>query len=293
MQNSKIYFLHLKNYNETMNTQQKKLKIGILDLKHINNIFINRLDKAGYCIKSVWDNSEIARNRFSSFVSGKFQISYNRLKKCNFLLICVPDNKIISAIAEIKDLIPRKSVLVHTSGISGHGILSDYAEEFNTGAMHPFMAFPSVPDKTISFNGIGFGITADEAVTKLLKEIVHDLGGFPVTIPDDKRVLYHASAVFASNFTVFLEKIAGDIIEKTGITQKESHKLIAGLTDSVRNNLSELTPDKAISGPVVRGDWQTVDAHLRALEKIFPEFAGIYKEISRLMTLAFKFNPLP
>jgi len=278
-----------------MNDEKNRLKIGILGLGRVGTVFTSRLHQAGYNISTVWDTSPDSRNSFRLRTAGGFRVSYQHLKNCNFILICVPDREIKAALNNIVKQTLSKTYLVHTSGISGPEILAEYTDEprLMTGALHPYMSFPTDPDDAISFSGIGFGITAEGNLNWLLQKITIDMGADPVEISSENRIAYHSAAVFASNFTVFLEMIADEIIQKTGISRTDSHRLLQGLKNSVRHNLNQTVAEDALSGPVIREDWETIKTHIDALSSNFPEFAKLYEVLSKQLADFLNLNPLP
>ena len=110
--------------------------------------------------------------------------------------------------------------------------------------------------------GISFGVTAPPDVRPLAEELVRELGGTPEWIADEHRALYHAALAHGANHLVTLVNDALDALRAAGVTRPE--KVLDPLVHAALDNALRLG-DAALTGPVSRGDAQTVAAHLAAL----------------------------
>ncbi|MHC1578956.1 MAG: DUF2520 domain-containing protein, partial [Dehalococcoidia bacterium] len=96
--------------------------------------------------------------------------------------------------------------------------------------------------------------------------------------PGDK-VLYHAAAVFASNYLVTVVKLALDLWQEFGVSPKEATKALLPLIRGTLNNIDNIGLPNCLTGPVARGDSGTIEKHLSALEARNPSLATTYKEL--------------
>jgi predicted short-subunit dehydrogenase-like oxidoreductase (DUF2520 family) len=112
-------------------------------------------------------------------------------------------------------------------------------------------------------------------------ELAERLGMKPFEIDDEGRPAYHAAASVASNFLVTLEAAAEAIAAGAGLARDEARELLAPLIRQTAENVAELGPEAALTGPVARGDEATVDAQRAAVEETAPELLGLFDELVR------------
>ena len=114
----------------------------------------------------------------------------------------------------------------------------------------------------------------------ILNNMVLALDGIPLTLQGSK-VLYHASAVIASNYLVTLLNLASGLWSHLGISQDEGLKALLPLVRGTVENLEAVGLPNALTGPIARGDVGTVKRHLAALADVAPEILSVYKELAR------------
>jgi predicted short-subunit dehydrogenase-like oxidoreductase (DUF2520 family) len=134
--------------------------------------------------------------------------------------------------------------------------------------------------------GAGFAITADDDAGYALGErLARDAGGLPFRLADGDKPLYHAAAVFASNYLVTVSALAHELERVVGVDDPAA--LLAPLQRATLANLERVGPAEALTGPAVRGDAGTVERNLEALEVRAPEAVASYVALADLaLTLA-------
>jgi predicted short-subunit dehydrogenase-like oxidoreductase (DUF2520 family) len=178
------------------------------------------------------------------------------------VLLCVPDQEIAAAAAAI-----RPATLVgHCSGATGLGPLAGH-EAFS---LHPLM---TVTHGGARFNGAGAAIagTTPRAVA-LAGRLARDLGMLPVEIGERDRAAYHAAASIASNFLVTLEAAAERLAADVGLERA----LLVPLVRATVDNWAALGPERALTGPVARGDIATVVRQREAVQERAPELLELF-----------------
>jgi predicted short-subunit dehydrogenase-like oxidoreductase (DUF2520 family) len=182
----------------------------------------------------------------------------------DLVLLCVPDR----AIAEVAATIAAGPWVAHTSGATPLAYLAPHQKRFS---LHPLQTFSSArgPDQ---IDGAWGAVTA-EAPDGLGvgRWLASTLGLRPFELKDESRVLYHAGAVFASNYLVTLYRAASRAVLTAGVP---AEALVPLMQRTIENGF-ELT------GPIARGDWATVDAHIAVLERQWPELADLYRVLAR------------
>jgi predicted short-subunit dehydrogenase-like oxidoreductase (DUF2520 family) len=175
------------------------------------------------------------------------------------VLLCVPDR----AIAEVAAAVARGSWVAHVSGATPLAALDPHVRRFS---LHPLVSITKArgPEQ---LDGVWAALTAeseDARATGSWLAGVLGLRAFPLA--DDDRALYHAAAAIASNYLVTLHEVAGSLLDSAGVPPNA----LGPLMRSVIENGFELT------GPIARGDWETVERHLEAIRETRPELEGLY-----------------
>lgn len=170
----------------------------------------------------------------------------------DLVLLCVPD----AAVADVAARIPHSdtAVIAHCAGSLGLVALDGHRR---VASIHPLV---SLPDRSVGaqrLRGAWFAVAGDP----LVNDLAVSLGGTAVTVADADRVRYHAAAAVASNHLVALMGQVERLAASAGVPLEAFLSLAAGSLD----NVATLGPAAALTGPVARGDWVTVQAHLDAL----------------------------
>jgi len=156
--------------------------------------------------------------------------------------------------------------VVHCSGALGLDALGALGGESPHGSFHPLQSFPA-PRGPEAFRGITIAVDATTpALLKRLQRLARDLGAKPKHVPDGHRVLYHAAAVFASNYVIASVAEGVRLLEAAGWKSEEAEHALAPLVEGVAANLRRRGIVKALTGPIRRGDAETVARHLAELE---------------------------
>jgi predicted short-subunit dehydrogenase-like oxidoreductase (DUF2520 family) len=176
------------------------------------------------------------------------------------VLLCVPD----TAIAGVaRDLPPGRAWIGHVSGATPLAALDPHERRFS---LHPLQTFDRSGDPT-QLDGAWAAVSGETSeALGIARELAETLGLRPFELADGDRTLYHAGAVFASNYLVTLQRAA----VRLGVPAEALVPLMRGPID----HGFELT------GPIARGDWATVEAHKRAIRAEQPELEHLYETLA-------------
>ena len=203
----------------------------------------------------------IGSGRVGSAVSARLRERGLELRDetSGLILLCVPD----SAIAEVAAGLEPGPWIAHVSGATPLAALDPHSRRFS---MHPLQTFTRArgPEQ---LDGAWAAVTAesDEGREAGLW-LARTLGLEPFALDDDARPLYHAGAAIASNYVVTLHEVASELFRAAGAPPEALVPLMRRTID----NGFELT------GPIERGDWETVEAHRRAIRAARPELEPLY-----------------
>jgi predicted short-subunit dehydrogenase-like oxidoreductase (DUF2520 family) len=181
------------------------------------------------------------------------------------VFLAVPDAFVHQTAAAIAHLKPPRAVsFVHVSGALGLAAL-DPLRSHAVGSFHPLQSFPE-PRDPAAFRGITIAVDATTPNLRArLATLARRLGATPKRVEDRERVLYHASAVFASNYVIASVAEAVRVLEAAGWKRGEAEAALMPLIEGVVANLKRRGPTAALTGPIRRGDAETVTRHLEAL----------------------------
>jgi predicted short-subunit dehydrogenase-like oxidoreductase (DUF2520 family) len=180
------------------------------------------------------------------------------------VVLCVPDCEIAAAAAGVAP----GTIVGHCSGATGLDVLAPH-ERFS---LHPLMTF-TADDGGERFAGAGAAIAGNTPrALEIARALAERLEMLPFEIAEADRVAYHAAASIASNFLVTLEAAAERLAEDAGADRR----VLVPLVRATVENWARLGPERALTGPVARGDEQTVAAQRAAVAERAPELLAIF-----------------
>jgi predicted short-subunit dehydrogenase-like oxidoreductase (DUF2520 family) len=175
------------------------------------------------------------------------------------VLLCVPDG----AIADCARAVEPGPWIAHVSGATPLAALDPHERRFG---VHPLQTFTRARGAE-QLDGAWAAVTGESAeAIEAATALAETLGLRPFVLEESARVLYHAGAAIASNYLVTLHRAASLLLERAGAPPEA---LVPLMTRTIENGF-ELT------GPIQRGDWATVDAHLREIRSGVPELEDLY-----------------
>jgi predicted short-subunit dehydrogenase-like oxidoreductase (DUF2520 family) len=186
------------------------------------------------------------------------------------VFLSVPDDAVsimAGSLAHAGGRIPGTVAFVHLSGALQLSALQPLRARHAIGSFHPLQSFPE-PRTPSSLNGIVVAVDASTAsLRRRLAGLARALGAKPKHVDDSQRALYHAAAVFASNYVDVVLAKAVELLREAGWSEREAVHGLAPLAEGVLANLRVRGPVAALTGPVRRGDVNTVERHLAALHE--------------------------
>jgi predicted short-subunit dehydrogenase-like oxidoreductase (DUF2520 family) len=179
------------------------------------------------------------------------------------VLLCVPDR----AIAEVAREIPTGPWLAHVSGATPLAALAPHTRRFG---LHPLQTFTRArgPEQ---LDGAYAAVTSESGRARETGfELARLLGLTPFALAEEQRDAYHAGAAIASNYLVTLRRAAGSLLEAAGAPPEALDPLMRRTIEN----------DFELTGPIARGDWQTVEVHLAAIRRERPQLEPMYAALA-------------
>jgi|SRR5829696_136828 len=194
-----------------------------------------------------------------------------RCPDADVVLLCVPDGEIANAAAAIERRPAGGPLVGHCSGALGLDVLAPH-EGFS---LHPLMTVPAEgPSRLAGASAAVAGTTV--RARGVAQALAFHVGLTPIEVADDDRAAYHAAASIASNFLVTIEAAAEQLAQTAGI---DRHALVP-LVRATVENWATLGPDRALTGPLVRGDEATVDRQRAAISKRTPDLLPLFDALA-------------
>jgi predicted short-subunit dehydrogenase-like oxidoreductase (DUF2520 family) len=204
------------------------------------------------------------------------------------VFLAVPDAAVEDIAKRLaRSSLPERVSFVHVSGALGLDALTSLRAAHAVGSFHPLQSFPS-PRSPDAFAGITIAVDASSpALRRTLSRLARDLGGNPKQVDGASRAVYHAAAVFASNYVVVVVELGVRLLQRAGFSRTDAEKALVPLVEGVVANIRRQGTVKALTGPVRRGDVDTVQRHLAALrnerqtETLYRMLGQVALEIAR------------
>lgn len=268
-----------------------KQSVAIIGAGRVGSSVGFLLKRAGYQITGVSASTAESAARAAAFI-GQGEATDDPVSaagRADVVFITTPD-RIIEPICRTVSkagAIRRGTIVIHMSGAHSLGLLDSAAAVGAFRAvLHPLQSLASREQGIKTLPGSYFRIESDPAAAGTVRDIARALGGIELFMPKwssgkDSTALYHAGAVAVSNYFVALVQYGLKFYQALGADRQEALKAVLPLIKGTLHNIETLGIPDALTGPVMRGDAETVSNHLAAMQKQTPELIGLYKELAR------------
>ncbi len=186
----------------------------------------------------------------------------------SILILAVPDDVLHSVANEVAQMgpAPPACVALHLSGALSTDVLGPlHGAGYTLGSLHPLQTVADPWSGVERLRGCAYAIAGEPAALAATRRLVATLDGHPMVIPPALRPLYHASAVFASNYVLAAAAAVARTLAEAGIDEDEAVRAALPLMRGTMDNVEQLGLGAALTGPVARGDVDTVRLHLSRL----------------------------
>jgi predicted short-subunit dehydrogenase-like oxidoreductase (DUF2520 family) len=276
-----------------------RLKVGIISAGRVGTALGVALERVDHVVVACSAISEESRQRAQRWLPDTLvRPAHDVAADAELLLLCVPDTELADIVSGLAatGAVRAGTIVVHTSGASGIGVLTPLTERGCLPlAIHPAMTFTGADDDVDRLADSCFGITAaDEIGYAIAEALALEIGAQPFRVDETARTLYHAALCHGGNHVVTViddalaalraalpglgAPSAGGGIGATGVADPDgvAERVLGPL---VRAALANTLRDgrAALTGPVARGDSATLARHLEALAGVDPDLAEAYR----------------
>ena len=261
---------------------EARLTIGVVGVGRAGSVLAAALVRAGHHVVAVHAVSKQSRQRAVDLLGPvPFLEPEHVFQRSELVLVTVPDDALAPLVQTAADLgwIQPGQFVVHSSGRYGVSVLSPATRVGALPmALHPVMTLNGSSMDLARLEGCPFGVTAPAELLTVAQALVLEMGGEPMVVAEDQRGLYHAALAHTANHLTSLVAEGIDLLGRAGV--EAPPRMLAPLLSAALDN-SLRYGDRALTGPVSRGDAGTVAAHLAELEAVSVHAAAAYRAMAR------------
>ncbi len=261
-----------------------RLAVGVVSAGRVGVVLGAALARAGHTVVAASGVSNEAVRRAEELLPDVPLLSPpDVVRAANLVLLALPDDALAGMVRGLvaTDAVRPGQIVVHTSGAHGVDVLEPAAAAGALPlALHPVMTFTGRAEDLERIVACSFGVTAadgDEAAWSVGEALVVEMGAEPVRVPASARPLYHTALAHGANHLVTLVGESAELLRDAGVGNPErllGPLLSAALDNALRHG------DRALTGPVARGDAGTVRAHIDVLAKHAPHMLPSYRALA-------------
>jgi predicted short-subunit dehydrogenase-like oxidoreductase (DUF2520 family) len=266
------------------------LRVGVIGAGRVGSAVAFHCRRLGYRLAGICDK----RPKQAWIVYGLLKLPYRRMRSrdvaaaSDVLFLTTPDASVEPEFSAIRRWILPGTLVVHCSGTLGTEVFGDVRRQgLETLALHPIQSFSSHAQAISSLVGCHFALEGSGGGLRFGRDLVRRLRGTTVVVPGPSRPLYHAMCVFASNFVNALFAAGEAIAAELGLPRARAARMLLPLSRTVLESAAEFGAVPSLTGPVQRGDADTVRRQVAALQRSLPQLVPAYRVLSqRLVAMA-------
>lgn len=217
--------------------------------------------------------------------AGHAVASLAQMRPADFWLIAVPDRQILESASVMAQTLAGMppAMAFHASGALGSAVLAPLRERgWLVASAHCILSFATPAAAVQQFASTPCGLEGDAAALHELRSVFTAIGAECFAVAADKKVLYHAAAVFGTNFLPVLQALAEDLWRDSGVPPELLPRLRVSLLRNAVDNVLALGPADALTGPAARGDTALVQRQGQAVSDWDPTAGEAYRALSEL-----------
>lgn len=267
-------------------SQSPRPSIALIGAGAAGTSLVLALQRLGYVIQGIASRGLESSERCARLVDCPLATTDAGavIPQADLVIIATPDG-LIQSVCEKLALQPGWRAgqhVIHLSGaLDSDALQTARAQGAHVLAMHPVQTFAEPQQGARSLNGAYFALEGDSPALEIGRRLAADLGGHALEIPKDCKPLYHAALCVASNYLVGLTDVAAHMLEQAGVDKASALPLMLSLMQGALDNLRHSGLPQALTGPISRGDADTVRKHLDILQDTAPETLAFYRELGR------------
>jgi len=215
--------------------------------------------------------------------AGRAVDNLHAMRAADVWMLATPDAQLAHAAEQLAQHSAGPAIAFHCSGALAAAHLAPLAQQgWPLASAHCILSFASAPTAVQQFAGTLCALEGDAAVCSLLRSAFTDIGAHCFDVASQDKLLYHAAAVFATNFLPVLQSVAEDLWQGTGVPAEYIPALRASLLHNAVANITRLGPQAALTGPAARGDLAAIARQAQAVTHWDSQAGAAYEALSAL-----------
>jgi predicted short-subunit dehydrogenase-like oxidoreductase (DUF2520 family) len=264
-----------------------KIPLAVVGAGRAGLALARRLSRRGYALTGIVARRRASAARASRLAGrrvGTLDLAA-AVAPARVVLVCVPDAE-IPRVAETLAALASPGVagriVLHTCGaLSAEALEPARRAGAATGSFHPLVSFPEPVAAPPDLGGVAFAVDGDPRALRAARAMARAIGGVPILVPAASRGAYHlAASLVAGGLVALLDEGLDLAVRRVGLTRREARDAFLPLVASVLRNVAASGPRSALTGPVARGDLDTVARHLEELSREAPALGNLYRLLS-------------
>jgi predicted short-subunit dehydrogenase-like oxidoreductase (DUF2520 family) len=257
-------------------------KIAIVGAGKLGSALALSLRAAGYTVSEIVsrdrDSSRRRGRQLARRVGSRAVVVSTSEIAAQIVWLCVPDREIARCVRSLAGINWKGKIAFHSSGALGSESLAALRRRgAKIASVHPMMTF--VGGVSPSLRGVLFAMEGDREALSAARRIVHALGGESFLIAKKDKSLYHAWGTFASPLLTALLATAEAVANEAGVPARKARRWMAPIVRQTVENYTRRGGVQGVSGPILRGDTETVQRHLKVL-RVLPEARAAYRALA-------------
>jgi len=245
------------------------LRLTVVGAGHVGPVLGRLFHAAGaFAVHDVLARSEASAARAAGFIgAGSPLAGYGALRQADVYMLAVTDDQVVPACEALAAAVPLQGAVVfHCSGaLASDRLQAARAAGAHVASVHPVRSFADAQAVAEQFAGTFCGVEGDQPALDVLLPALAAIGARAVRIDASAKTVYHAAAVFASNYLVTVLDAALRAYQAAGIPEDVARELARPLATESMENVFHLGAAPALSGPIARGDMATVQRQQSAV----------------------------
>lgn len=250
--------------------------------------------RSDIAVGQIINSDQVSSQRAVDFIGCGTAATIDDLKQADIWLIATPDNQIESAAKQLHTsaVLKPETVIFHCSGLLLSSVLQNKQQDLNVASVHPIHSFADPKRSIETFSGCHCAIEGSTDAVAQLDALFSSLGALTFTLDSQQKSLYHAASVMACNYLVSLLEASHQMLKEAGIDEAgidkavideavinstENSSPLESLVRQTLDNYYSLGATQALTGPIARGDAETVEAHVKALQQATD--AGLWNQL--------------
>ena len=234
-------------------------------------------------VQSVLNRSRSSGTEAVDFIGdGQAIESYAQLKRADLVMISAPDDAIAGCCDQLchTDVLGEGVTVFHCSGALSSTLLTPARDQgASIAGMHPVKSFADPAASVESFAGTFCAVEGDVQACEILRDVMEQCGAVTFHVEPEMKTIYHAATVIVCNYLVALMEVGLRCFQQAGLSRETAMEIMRPIVRETAENVFRLGPDRALTGPIARGEESLVRQQCNAIGQWDEDVQRVYKAL--------------